>query len=171
MQIIESAPLLIDLQGAADAAAEVNWATDADEEINGTTGWTFTENKPFFFLAQPPEGEVFDKIEYEVGEYRLIGTVKRTRTDTLDFQNKQTTGLLTFYPDKIINEYWNEAAPPPHSINGRTVTVKHDDPQFVLTVTYEYSALQFRFAVPAKGLAKGEQYKVLFDLHSKAAGV
>jgi hypothetical protein len=170
MEIIESAPLLVDPQNATEAAASAAWAMEPDEAENGTTGWTIPENKPFFFLAQPPEGEVFDKIEYEVGEYRLIGTVKRTRTDTLDFQNKQTTGLLTFYPDKIINEYWNEAAPPPHSINGRTVTVKHDDPQFVLTVTYEYSALQFRFSVPTKGLAEGEQYKVLFDLHSKEEG-
>lgn len=164
---MESAPLLIDLQGAADAAAGENWAMEPDEEINGNTGWTFTENKPFFFIAQPPEGEVFDKIVYKVGEYRLIGTVKRTRTDTLKFQNKQKVGLLPFYPDRIISRYWHEATPPSHNINGRTVTINHDDPQFVVAVTYEVVLLQFRFSAPLKGLTDGESYEVLFDLHSK----
>ncbi len=154
-------------QSIAGAASSSGWAMWPDEETNGTSGWTQTENKPFYFLAQPPDGEVFDKIEYKVGEYQLVGTVKRTRTDTLKFQNGQKTGQLTFYPDRVVSKYWHEAAQPNHSINGRTVTVNHDDPQFVLTVTYEFSALQFRFSVPAKGLAEGKSYEVLFDLHSK----
>ena len=163
---MESAPLLIDQQ-ATEAASGPAWAVEPDEETNGTTGWTFTENKPFYFLAQPADGEVFDKIEYEVGEYRLIGTVKRTRTDELTFQNGQKTGQLTFYPDRITKKYWNEAAQPRHSINGRTVTVNHDDPQFVLTVTYEFSALQFKFTPPATKLAAEQSYKVAFDMYSK----
>lgn len=167
---MESASLRLGQQGTAETASGSDWAMEPDEEINGTSGWTFTENKPFFFLAQPADGEVFDKVVYKVGEYRLVGTVKRTRICTLEFQNKHKVGLLLFYPDRIISRYWHEATPPSHNINGRTVTINHDDPQFVLTVTYEYSALQFRFAVPAKGLAEGEQYKVLFDLHSKEAG-
>lgn len=164
---MESAPLLIDTQDAAEADSGPDWAMEPDEEMNGTTGWTQTENKPFYFLAQPPEGEVFDRIEYEVGEYRLIGTVKRTRTDELTFQNGQKTGQLTFYPDRITAKYWNEAAQPAHSINGRTVTINEDDPQYVLTVTYEFSALQFKFQPPATALAAGKSYKVAVDLHSK----
>jgi hypothetical protein len=124
-------------QSIAGAASSSGWAMWPDEETNGTSGWTQTENKPFYFLAQPPDGEVFDKIESKVGEYQLVGTVKRTRTDTLKFQNGQKTGQLTFYPDRVVSKYWHEAAQPNHSINGRTVTVNHDDPQFVLTVTYE----------------------------------
>lgn len=164
---MESAPLLIDQQSTAETASGSGWAMEPDEETNGTTGWTIPENNPFYFLAQPPDGEVFDRIEYEVGEYRLIGTVKRTRTDELTFQNGQKTGQLTFYPDSVTAKYWHEAAAPNHSINGRTVTVKHDDPQFVLTVTYEFRALQFKFTPPVTKLAAEQSYKVAFDLHSK----
>lgn len=165
---MESAPLLIDPQNAAEAASAHAWAMEADEAQNGTAGWAIPENTPFFFLAQPPEGEVFDKIEYEVGEYRLVGPVKRTWTDELTFQNGQKTAQLTFYPDRVVKKYWNEAAAPPlHSISGRTVTVNHDDPQFVLTVTYEFSALLFKFTPPATKLAAEQSYRVAFDLHSK----
>lgn len=168
---MESASLRLGQQGTAETASGSDWAMEPDEEINGTSGWTFAENKPFFFLAQPADGEVFDKIVYKVGEYRLIGVVKRTRTDTLKFQNKQKVGLLPFYPDRIISRYWHEATPPSHNINGRTVTINHDDPQFVVAVTYEAIMLQFRFSVPLKGLAEGKSYEVLFDLHSKEDGV
>ena len=168
---MESSPLLIDLQDATGTASSSGWTTDADEEANGTSGWTFAENKPFFFLVQPPAGEIFDKIEYKVGEFRLIGTVKRTRTDTLKFQNGEKIGQLTFYPDRIISRYWHEATPPPHNINGRTVTINHDDPQFVVAVNYEFAALQFMFSVTAKGLKEGKSYEVLFDLHSKKEGI
>lgn len=165
---MESAPLLIDQQTAAEAASSPGWTMEPDEETNGSSGWTRNQNTPFFFLAQPPEGEVLDRIGYEVGEYRLIGTVKRTRTDELTFQNGQKTGQLTFYPDRLTEKYWNEAATPQHSINGRVVTINEDDPQYVLTVTYEFSALQFRCSPPVTSLAEGKSYKVAFDLHSKA---
>ncbi|CAK8714211.1 MAG: TIR domain-containing protein [Candidatus Electronema aureum] len=156
-----------DPQSAAGAASSSGWVQEPDEETNGTSGWTQTENKPFYFLAQPPDGEVFDKIEYKVGEYRLVGTVKRTRTDTLKFQNGQKTGQLTFYPDRVISKYWHEAAQPSHSVNGRTVTVNNDDPQFVGDFEYEFSALLFKYVPPATALAKGKSYEVAFDLHSK----
>lgn len=167
MQIIESAPLLIDQQGATEASSGPDWAMEPDDEINGTTGWTVTENKAFYFLAQPPEGEVFDRIEYKVGDFRLIGRVKRTRTDELTFQNGQKTGQLTFYPDNIIKKNWNEAAQPAHSFAGRTVTINEDDPQYVLTVTYESLLLQFKFTPPTTALAAEQSYKVAVDLHSK----
>ena len=164
---MESSPVLIDPQGLLDAAAGPNWATAADDELNQSTGWSQVENKPFFFLAQPPQGEVFERISYKTGDMRLIGTVKRTRTDELTFQGGQTEGQLTFYPDRILGVYWHEAAQPQHSISGQQVTIKHDDPQFVASVTYEFSALQFKYTPPPTALAEGKTYTIAFDLHSK----
>lgn len=164
---MESAPILIDPRGLLDAAAGPAWATAADDELNQSTGWSQEENKPFFFLAQPPQGEVFEKISYKTGEMRLIGTVKRMRTDELTFQGGEQKGQLTFYPDRVTKKYWHEAAVPQHSINAHIVTVKHDDPQYVLTVTYEFSALQFRYTPPPTALAEGKTYTIAFDLHSK----
>jgi hypothetical protein len=161
---MESAPLLI---SPLILPAEAGWTKEPDEEVNGTTGWQQLENKTFFFLAQPPPGEVFDWIKTETGSMRLVGRVSRITTERLIFQGGQKIEELKFYPRRILVKYWNEARQPQHRITGRTVEILEADPQFALDVEYEFDALQFAFSPPRTALAQDKDFAVPFDIESK----
>lgn len=144
------------------------WTLEPDEDRNQGAGWGSVENIPFFFLAQPPPAEIFDRLEVSTGTLRLIGTVQRTTTERLVFTTPQPQAQLKFYPSRIMSRYWNEGPAQAHTISGKQVQLATPGPA-VLDVTYQYSALQFQATPPRTALAEDADFAISFILHGKKA--